>query len=32
LASGAYIPAAGERVGVLLCGANAHFADMGGEV
>jgi threonine dehydratase len=28
LASGAYRPAAGERVGVLLCGANANLADL----
>ncbi len=26
LASGAYVPARGERVGVLLCGANADLA------
>ena len=26
LASGAYVPAAGERVGVLVCGANADLA------
>jgi threonine dehydratase len=28
LASGAYRPEAGERVGVLMCGANANLADL----
>jgi threonine dehydratase len=28
LASGSYRPAAGERVGVLICGANANLADL----
>ncbi|WP_338104738.1 serine/threonine dehydratase [Modestobacter muralis] len=29
LLSGAYVPAAGERVGVVICGANADPADLG---
>lgn len=29
LLSGAYVPAAGERVGVVVCGANADPADLG---